>query len=761
MTRRAPRALVALLTGLLAAVCWLVGPAAPDGRAEEPGPLDRRGQITDRVDALGLRAPEVARALDRLYDEHRLQLFVVYVRDFSGRSPQDWADATADLGGLGTDDVLLAVATRERTYAYTADVEGRLTQARLDEVARTAVEPALRADDWAGAAIGAADGYGAVLAGRPVPVPEITPGVPDPGGGGSPGVDLLVPVVLVAGALAVAGFAYASRRRRARTRTTPHGGVPVPGADELDERARRALVETDDAVRTSQEELGFAVAQFGEAAAKPFAEAVAYAEGELTAAFRLRQRLDDAEPEDEMTRRTMLEEITARCADAGRRLDEESAAFDELRDLERTAPRALAAAEAAHRDLEGRLTTAEAALSAMRARYTDTAAAPVATAPSQARARLAFAATNLSRAREALGPSAPGAPGGGGAAGTGPSYPHREAAGGTEGGAGPAYDPAQAGGEGAVPGGGAGGAVPGGGGADGGTGAGPAYDPAQAGGAEGAGGGRVSVALYLRAAEGAVGQAARLVEAVDRRAVELAEAAGRLPGALAEAEADLAEARGVLEGTPGGAAAELRGRVARLESVVRDVRRGTEAGRYDPIDALRRTEEADAALDEALEREGGARRARAFLDQALLAARSSVGAAEDYLATHRGAVASEARTRLAEARRHLAEAEAGAGLAPGAGAGADPRAALADAQRADALARQAQSLAEQDVRLRGAFGGRPGGPGGLGGAVLGGILLGGLMGGGRPGGMPGGFPGGPGSFGGGGTRGRLGGGGRF
>ncbi|MFJ6994168.1 TPM domain-containing protein [Streptomyces sp. NPDC003090] len=716
MTRGAPRALVALLTGLLAAVCWLAEPAAPDERAEEPGPLDRRGQITDRVDALGVRAPEVARALDRLYDEHRLQLFVVYVRDFSGRSPREWADATADRNGLGTDDVLLAVATRERRYAYTADAAGRLTQARLDEVARTAVEPALRAGDWAGAAIGAAGGYAAALSGRPVPVPALTPGVPDPGGGGSPAADLLVPVVLVAGALAVAGYAYTSRRRRARTRTTPHGGVSVPAPPELDERARRALVETDDAVRTSQEELGFAQAQFGEAAAKPFAEAVAYAQGELTAAFRLRQRLDDAEPEDEVTRRAMLEEIVARCADAGRRLDEESAAFDALRDLERTAPGALAAAEAAHRELEGRLTTAEAALSAMRDRYTDAAAAPVATAPSEARARLAFAAANLSRAREALEGGAAGADAGGGA------------------GTGGAGSGAEAGGAGS------------------------------GGGAAGGGGERVSVALYLRAAEGALAQAARLVEAVDRRAVELAEAAGRLPGALAEAEADLAEARGVLEGTPGGTAAGLRGRTARLESVVRDVRRAAEAGRYDPVDALRRTEEADAALDEALEREGGLRRARAFLDQALLAARSSVGAAEDYLATHRGAVASVARTRLAEARRHLAAAEAGAG--PGAGgtgpgADADPRAALADAQRADALARQAQALAEQDVRLRGA----PGGPGGLGGAVLGGILLGGLMGGGRSGGrsggMPGGFAGGPASFGGGGTRGRLGGGGRF
>ncbi len=47
--------------------------------------------------------------------------------------------------------------------------------------------------------------------------------------------------------------------------------------------------------------------------------------------------------------------------------------------------------------------------------------------------------------------------------------------------------------------------------------------------------------------------------------------------------------------------ADLQGRIARAEAVVAEVRRGVEAGRYDPIGALRRVEEADAALDEALE----------------------------------------------------------------------------------------------------------------------------------------------------------------
>ncbi|MEU7031790.1 TPM domain-containing protein [Streptomyces sp. NPDC046275] len=703
MTRRAARALLSIVV----ATWWLVVPALPGAHADDPVVLSREGQITDRVDALGDRRPEVVRALDGLYDARRVQLFVVYVRGFSGRAAQDWADATAERNGLGQDDVLLAVATHDRQYGYSADPRSRFTQAQLDEVARTAIEPALRQNDWAGAAIGAAHGYTSVLAGRPVPTPALTPGPADPGGGSSDdstsASDLVLPLVLVGGAGAVATYAYTKRRRRARTRTTPAatqgwGPAPAPGQpslDELDRRARTELVATDDAVRTSQEELGFATAQFGDEAVQPFTAAVAFAQDELTAAFRLRQQLDDAFPEDDATRRAMLDEILRRCADANERLDTESAAFDRLRDLERTAPEALAAVEAAFREQTGRVGSAEAALTAMRERYTDPAAAPVSDDVEQAKDRLVFATATVNRARQLLD-------------------------GGDNGGA----------------------------------------------------------AVQIRAAEGAVDQAARLIEAVDRRAQELAEAVGRLSGALTETEADLADARGLLEGTAEGVpTADLRGRIGRAESVLTAVRTAMESGRYDPIDALRRVEEADTALDEALagarERESGDRRARALLDQTLLTARSALGAAADYVTTHRGAVGAEARTRLAEAQRRLARAEELASR--------DPAAALTEAQRADSLARRAQDLAEQDVRrygnpngLGGATGGVAGSGGdGLGGAVLGGIILGGLFGGGGGGGGPyrggsggsggfgGGFGGGPGSFGGGGTRGRLGGGGRF
>ncbi|WP_262376226.1 TPM domain-containing protein, partial [Streptomyces sp. sk2.1] len=465
---------------------------------------------------------------------------------------------------------------------------------------------------------------------RPGPVVLPQRGL-DPGTGGPDGTDaksLVLPVVVVGGAVAVAGYAYLRRRRRAATRTTPaargwgRGGPPQPPPvplERLDARAKESLVATDDAVRTSEEELGFATAQFGEEAAAPFAAAVEWARGELTAAFRLRQQLDDAVPEDDAARRRMLDEIVRRCADAGARLDAVSGDFDRLRALERDAPGALASVEEAFRALAGRVSAAEAALAAMRGRYAESASAPVAGDVEQAKERLLFATAGLNRARQAV---------------------------------------------------------------DDGDGS--------------------AAAVYIRAAEGAVDQAATLVDAVDRRGRELAEADGRLAGALAGTETDLADAGGLLEGTGAGVpTGDLRGRIARARSVLDGVREELRAGPYDPLDALRRVEEADAALDEALAgaraREKDEERARSLLDRTTLTARSAIAAAADFVATNRGAVGSPARTRLAEAQRRLDRSLelAGAG---------DPQGALAEARQADALAGEASSLAEQDVRSYGGGG---------------------------------------------------------
>ncbi|MCX4577265.1 hypothetical protein OHB41_29625 [Streptomyces sp. NBC_01571] len=443
-----------------------------------------------------------------------------------------------------------------------------------------------------------------------------------PGQGGTSADDLVLPVVAVVVAGSLAAYASVRRIRRARTRTTPGKAVPgtVPLA-ELDRLARQSLVVADDCVRTSAEELGSAAALFGREAVGAYAEAVAFARSELMVAFRLRQRLDDTAPDDEEVRRRTLEEIRARCAEAGRRLDAEAAGFDLLRALERSTPAALESAEARFRELAHRAPAAQATLAGLHERYAPSASLPAAGHVEQAKDRLVFATTHLNRARQSLD--------------------RNESA---------------------------------------------------------------RATAYLRAAEGAIGQADVLLTGVDRLAAELDTAADRLPAALAGADADLERARAVPAGAVGGA---LSGRVAHTRSVVADVRREMASGPHDPLDALRRSVRAAAALagipalgrDE--ERDG------VLLDDACPVAGSAVTAADDFVATHRAVVGPEARTRLAEAQRHLARSPL----------------TFPDVQRADALAREARQLAEQDVRT---YGNPYAGPEGDGvrGAVLGGILRG-------------------------------------
>jgi hypothetical protein len=279
----------------------------------------------------------------------------------------------------------------------------------------------------------------------------------------------------------------------------------------------------------------------------------------------------------------------------------------------------------------------------------------------------------------------------------------------------------------------------------------------------------------VRAAEDAVAQAGTLLDAIGRLGTELAAAEGRVAAARSETDKDLAEARALVAGGDGSG---LAGQIARAETALAAADGALRGPRTDPLAALRQIEEADAALEQALQvardAQAQARRAAAALDQALATARATIVAANDFVATRRGAVGPDARTRLAEAQRHLDTA-----VALG---GSDPVAALREAQQAGALASRALSSAQADVGswsnpyggdyLPGGFaGGRRGGSGvDLGSMILGGILFGGGGGGhrgSRSSGFGGGFGGGrsssrrSGSFGGSRSRGGRSRGGRF
>jgi TLP18.3/Psb32/MOLO-1 phosphatase superfamily protein len=373
-----------------------LGSAAPAIAAPPPIELEA-GQITDAAGVLDDdERSEVEDALQRLLDEDGVQLFVVYVDSFDGIGGQQWADDTAVGNGLGLDDVLLAVAVEDRQYGYSVDEEFPLDDDELASIATDQIEPRLREEDWAGAAIAAADGYRAALGDDD-----------DEGGAG-----WIVPVLVLA-AIAVGGWLLYRwwRGRQAAAPVGPPGAPGEPAApkhpldglseDELVQRGSSRLVEVDDAIKTSEAELNVAEVEFGAAEVAPFREALAAAKAEVEAAFAIRIRLDEEEIA-EADRRALLVEVVERAERADAMLDEQAEAFTDLRDRATRAPEVLAALEPKLAAAEARLPQAVAALAQLSTKYPVGALGDVADNATEAAERVAFAREQLEAGKAAI-----------------------------------------------------------------------------------------------------------------------------------------------------------------------------------------------------------------------------------------------------------------------------------------------------------------------------------------------------------------------
>ncbi|MBO9579158.1 MAG: TPM domain-containing protein, partial [Microbacteriaceae bacterium] len=91
-------------------------------------------------------------AIDALADRTGLALTVVFVDDFSGMHPTDWANATAQSSGRTQPaDVLLAIATTARGFGVSVDPGIGLSDAQLSAAENADLLPRLQQNDWAGA----------------------------------------------------------------------------------------------------------------------------------------------------------------------------------------------------------------------------------------------------------------------------------------------------------------------------------------------------------------------------------------------------------------------------------------------------------------------------------------------------------------------------------------------------------------------------------------------------------------------------------
>jgi len=380
----------------LAAILTLSAPAA----AHAENPIDLGGAyIVDKVSAITPeQGTEVLAALDSLYTRADIQLFVVYVDTFTNPSdPVDWADTTAIDNGLGGNDVLLAVALGDRQYALSIDDSFTLSEAQID-VVEQAIETQLRDDNWAQAAIAGAQSLEAEATGVVGPnQPTSQPSTEGGSGGG-------IPILPIVGGVAVVGagvFIFSRIRRRGRDGQTASAPEAMT-QKQLDQRAGSLLVQLDDSLKTSEQELGFAVAQFGDDATKDFTAVLTSAKAKVAEAFTLKQKLDDATADSPADQRSWTTRIIELCEAADAELDGQADAFDALRQLEKNAPQALAATRDSAVAARARANTAAGALDTLRDRYTASAVGSVATNVTQAEKLLEFADVAAGKADAAI-----------------------------------------------------------------------------------------------------------------------------------------------------------------------------------------------------------------------------------------------------------------------------------------------------------------------------------------------------------------------
>lgn len=377
-----------VMLGLIAAV-FASGMATSSALATAPVTL-ASGFVTDEAGVLSSGELETVNTrLADLADADGGDLYVVFVDEYT--DPSDsvaWTDQTAIDNGLGTDQYLISVAIDAGQYAISADSNGPLSDSEVDRVVQ-AMENGLRAGDWDGAVIAAAGAF------------------PGQGGSADSGGIVWIVVVLVVLAAIILIIVVVTRARK-KKQTTPVA-VPDPNDpyasvsdEDLEQQAGSALVHADDAITSSKQELGFAIAQYGDDSTDTFTKVVSAAEAKVGEAFALKQKIDDEIPDTREQRRAWHVQIIELCDDADDLLNENIVAFEELRKLESDAPAALERVRGRRAAAEQTLATVEPALSALAQTYDATAIATVNDNSYQAQQRLALADSEIAEADAAI-----------------------------------------------------------------------------------------------------------------------------------------------------------------------------------------------------------------------------------------------------------------------------------------------------------------------------------------------------------------------
>lgn len=394
MTVSAPRRVRRGLCAAAAAVALsVVAPVPADAQA----PLFLPGQISDLNGALAGASPAMDEAISGLDEARGIDLWVVTVDDFDGMSGSAWTTRTAQLSDLGPKQMLLAIATEDRNVYLDAGETG-LSEAEIDTVLDR-IQPLLAAGRFDAAVETAAETIDAEL------------------GTDRRGIWIVLGVLLVGLAAAIVVATVRSRRRRAaelagaaRVDPTDAAAVARLSTPVLESWSEDLLVDADNLVRASAQELTAAEAEFDPASLTLFRDALTAAQTAVAEAFRTRRELDSGAP-GVHNRRETLTALIAKIGAAREQLQARAEEFAALRDLVVQAPEHITALTRQMVEITARVPDARARLDELGRQYAAAALSSVADNVEMAEERISLADEALDAARAVL------APGGGDQAG--------------------------------------------------------------------------------------------------------------------------------------------------------------------------------------------------------------------------------------------------------------------------------------------------------------------------------------------------------
>jgi len=352
--------------------------------------------ILDPVDAVTpAQEQQIQQAIDQLQQQTGVTLHVAYVDTFTGASgPKAWGQETKQANGFGSSDALLAIAVDGREYAFP---QGQVSGDQ-EAFENSVIVPQLRADDWSGAAVAAAQGMESVARTGSVADTGSTPS-----SGNDSGIDFGLVLLYVLGAILLATVVTTLLGRRKKKKAVAQKRQAV--LEEMrtaEQRAGSMLVQLDDALETSEQEVGFAEAEFGSGAVGPYREVLLSAGGKVREAFALKQKLDDTIEDTDEERRTWAARIVDLCEEARAELDAQAASFEELRALEQNAPQTLAAIVTDAEALKSRIERTQEAVDLLGRRYAGPSMTTVTGNVDQARSLLSFATDTAQEAADAI-----------------------------------------------------------------------------------------------------------------------------------------------------------------------------------------------------------------------------------------------------------------------------------------------------------------------------------------------------------------------